>query len=266
MKTFWKGIQYRYTLNFQKCCHGGRLNVKKYFNFVSIFLIISLLPGCSYFSKRARIDSNGNTQNNVTNESVPKFQYDDLSKKYEDLLSKYRDLEGKNSKEAPTDLVETVNVLDENLKTSTSQIASNSKTTENSQEEKLLQDALNDEKKMENQPTDGEVESEILSIRKAQELVKGNKLNDALAILKDLENSKVLQIKVRVKFAIGEIMLLQKEYDLAMQIFEEIVSEYAFSGVVVETLDRLVTCADKLGQGVKKEKYYSMLHDVFGVQ
>ncbi|MDC1174603.1 hypothetical protein OAT67_04390 [Bacteriovoracaceae bacterium] len=107
------------------------------------------------------------------------------------------------------------------------------------------------------------VEGQIEQIRKASALINENKLDAGLKIVKGLEGSSVRQIAVRAKFLLGEILFKQGEYDLSMQIFEEVLTKHAFSGVVIKTLGRLIVCAEKLKVDEKKEKYYSILHDFF---
>jgi TolA-binding protein len=75
----------------------------------------------------------------------------------------------------------------------------------------------------------------------------------------------MLQIRVRSKFQIAEILFTQNEFDLASQVFEDIVKNYAFSGLVIDSLKRLVTCSEKLNLNDKAVKYQSMLSDIFGV-
>ena len=107
------------------------------------------------------------------------------------------------------------------------------------------------------------VEDHMVKIRKADQLQAKNKLDAALVLIKDLEKSPVSQIRVRAKYLLGEILFKQGEYDLAMQVFEEILTGYAFSGLVIKTLGKLIVCSDKLKQSAKQEKYYSILHDFF---
>lgn len=107
------------------------------------------------------------------------------------------------------------------------------------------------------------IESEIIKLRKADSLIRQNKFSEGLNLLKDVEHSTSRQIRVRSKFLLGEILFKQKEYDLAMQIFEEIISKDAFSGVVLKTLGRLIICSEKLKQEKKQQQYYSILHDFF---
>ncbi len=107
------------------------------------------------------------------------------------------------------------------------------------------------------------VESHMFKIRKADKLQKQNKFDQALTLIKELERSPVRQIEVRAKYLLGEILFKQGEYDLAMQVYEEILTKYAYSGLVIKSLGRLIVCSDKLKQTAKQEKYYSFLHDFF---
>ena len=93
--------------------------------------------------------------------------------------------------------------------------------------------------------------------------MKVNKFDNALAILKDLETSKEKQIVVRAKLALGDLLFKQGEFDLAMQAYEDIIKNYAFSGLVVKALGKLIACSEKLKQPEKQAKYYSLLHDFF---
>ena len=109
------------------------------------------------------------------------------------------------------------------------------------------------------------IESEINKLREAEGYIAQNKFNDGLNLLKEVENSTSRQVRVRAKFLLGEILFKQKEFDLAMQVFEEIISKDAFSGMVLKSLGRLIICAEKLKQEKKQQQYYSILHDFFEV-
>ena len=71
------------------------------------------------------------------------------------------------------------------------------------------------------------------------------------------------QIVVRAKIMLGDLLFTQGEFDLASQVYEEVVKKYAFSGYVLKALGRLVSCSEKLKQPDKQAKYYSLLHDFF---
>jgi predicted negative regulator of RcsB-dependent stress response len=107
------------------------------------------------------------------------------------------------------------------------------------------------------------IENEITKLREAEVLIERNKFNEGLNKLKVVENSTSRQVRVRAKYLLGEILFKQKEYDLAMQVFEEIISKDAFSGMVLKSLGRLIVCCEKLKQEKKQQQYYSILHDFF---
>lgn len=115
----------------------------------------------------------------------------------------------------------------------------------------------------ENAANAGELEEQIGKIRKAEELMSVNKFNDAITLLKNLEKSPQKYIVAYSKFLIAEAMFTQENYDLSMQIYEEVISKYAFSGVVLKSLGRLIICAGKLKLEKKREQYFSLFQDVF---
>jgi TolA-binding protein len=108
-----------------------------------------------------------------------------------------------------------------------------------------------------------DVDEQITKLREANELVKVSKFENALTILKELENSKEKQIVVRAKIMLGDLLFGQGEFDLAMQVYEEVIKKYAFSGYVLKALGKLVACSEKLKLPEKQAKYYSLLHDFF---
>ena len=109
------------------------------------------------------------------------------------------------------------------------------------------------------------VEEQFAKLKKAEELIEAKQFDEALNYIKrDTEKSSIRQVRVKAKFLLGELLLQQNEYDLAMQMFEEIINQYAFSGLVIKTLGRLILCSEKLKLEDKKTKYFSMLNDIFG--
>lgn len=108
-----------------------------------------------------------------------------------------------------------------------------------------------------------EIQTQVNQLERAKKLLVANQLDDALTLLRKLETTGIDQVKVRAKYLTGELLFRQKEYDLAMQIFEDIIEQNAFSGLVVKVLGRLIVCTEKLNLIEKKEQYYSLLNDVF---
>ncbi len=95
-------------------------------------------------------------------------------------------------------------------------------------------------------------------------LQKGN-VDSAQNVFKTLMQNNEMSIRVSASYFFGKIIFEQKEYSLAMQVFEDIVHQYGFSSYVILALDHLIECAEKLNIQDKYERYYSMRHDLLGV-
>ena len=108
-----------------------------------------------------------------------------------------------------------------------------------------------------------DVGDEVDIYKKAWNLFKKDKLEASLTQAKKIEGSKNRQVSVHAKFLIGEIMFELKEFDVAMQIYQDILSQDAFSGLVLDSLRRLVQCSEKLGLPQKAREYRSLLGRFF---
>lgn len=108
-----------------------------------------------------------------------------------------------------------------------------------------------------------QLNGQMATLFEAGILISGKRYDQALELLTPLKHSSDRQIQVRAKFLKGEILFQQEEYDLAMQVFEDLIAKYAFSGVILKALNRLVTCAEKLALPKKKRRYHSILYDFF---
>lgn len=212
--------------------------------------------------------------------TVPREQYDELARKYQELLGQSKNLkaadevvnvpfnvnEQKNIEAVeathldPSELVNRIDNALPDLKDSDPLIAKEKAEIENKtgvKEAKLTSQGV------ETVNNTDEIDGQITKLREAQTLVKVNKYDQALTILKELEESKEKQIVVRAKIMLGDLLFNQGEYDLSSQVYEEIVSKYAFSGFVLNALRKLIVCSEKLKQPEKQAKYYSLLHDFF---
>ena len=240
-------------------------------------LLLVNLSACSYLSQRSTPSS--------SEEKVSKAEYDALLAKYRQALSSKTEgpaastapvtARGDDVGTAPTpELVETVDVFQNGVMVTPSDNKRNAPMEANSNvnlkaSARPVPGARNAAplvgKKAKGRPTrDAELERQIKAWRQAAQLVEQKKYDQALTILRPLEKSTVKQIGVRTRFLTAEILYAQQEYDLAFQVYEEVIQQYAFSGLVLASLDRLVSCADKLNLTEKKEQYYSLLHDFFG--
>lgn len=253
--------------------HGGQ-KVNRLFRLFLLILFILSLTSCSYLSRRMGLSSDDKSKT-IKDEFVPKSQYDELLGKYEvllkeksgngdvekittsSLISDSSDMQMKPQAKSDTDLIHQLE--DSSLASTVDIFGSN----EDSQVRKA---------KISNGPDnnlvnkDNNIENELLLLAKAKSAADKNEFKKSLGFLTEIENSQNEQIKVRAKFNIADLLFRQQEYDLAMQAYEDIISNYAFSGVAVATLGRLVACAEKLKLSKKRDHYYSLLHDVFQME
>src|SRR5690606_29406396 len=108
-----------------------------------------------------------------------------------------------------------------------------------------------------------DVESQLSLFRRGLALKTTNP-GEATKIFQQLETQAVSPVQVRAKYQIGEMLLGRGQYDLALQVFEDIIHKHAESGVVLDALRGAVMATEQLGIPNKKEQYASMLNDVFG--
>ena len=221
---------------------------------LTMFLVLLLsLEGCSWISNRRTLFSSEEEK------TVPKDQYDQLLAKYEMLL-KGRDGEvSDNSSSAAVEkheLVDDLNKIGPGIGDliETVDVFGGKGLVSNSRQATPYQGQYDQET----------VTEEMAKLESGRKLVHQNKFDEALKTLKQLEASRIAPIRVQSKFLMGEMLFRQNEYDLSMQIFEEILHKEAFSSLVINSLGRLIVCAEKLKLAKKKEQYFSILHDLFG--
>lgn len=239
-----------------------------------IFVILFFVTSCSSLWSRR-----GNDAVKAEPQMVSKEQYDELAKKYQDLVNASKNQVAavtatttpEQLKELPKDQLqpssatttsidpsELVNHLDKAITDGTPTIGVDAL----KEESKKGPPVPNSLAVQQVNHTD-DIDEQIIQLREATTLVKVNKFDSALAILKDLETSKEKQIVVRAKLMLGDLLFQQGEFDLAMQSYEDIIKQHAFSGLVIKALGKLVACSEKLKQPEKQAKYYSLLHDFF---
>lgn len=242
------------------------MNRKTILRISIIFVIAALLSSCSMFSGRNVLGGNKTKSDVKHPQTVTKKQYNELLEKYQALLRRNRQLEGEDlprevvnagkpvKKELPK-LAETVDVFAKQL----DKAAGPDRVTPSKVAPSSAPKIITAQQQFSNRDISGQ----IAQLKQAIALIGQNHLDQALQLLKTLENSSYRQIQVRVKFYMGEILFKQGEYDLAMQIFEEVINRHAFSGIVLKTLGRLIICSEKLKVKKKYDLYYSILHDFF---
>lgn len=221
---------------------------------LNTFLFISLTLSCSSFveSTRKSLLGDQSPRKSIKKEVkwVSKGQYDDLMVKYKTLNDKYENLKEERlssksgfdqiSELAKAKSTETVDVFDGNNASSKLKISNTSNSSN--------------------------IEEEVSYYKKAVALRANGKNDEALKLFQFLENSTVDQLKVRAKAHIGDIYFSKNQYDLALQVFEDIIRNHAFSSSVLGALKHAVVCSSELGLSDKKAQYESLLKDVFGMQ
>lgn len=208
-----------------------------------------VLNSCSWYRDVERSLVEDDEKKAQKSRSVSRSQYDQLLVKYEELSKKYEALK-ENPNKGQSSLV------DELQKTSSENFA---QTTPNAE----TVDAFPNQQVVvasEDLPTD--LESQLLIFKKGVGLKESNP-GEATKIFQQLETAGTPAIKVRAKLQIGELLYGKGQYDLALQVFEDIINKNAHSGVVLDALKYAVNCSDRLGIQNKKEQYASMLNDVF---
>ena len=187
---------------------------------------------------------------------VSKAQYDDLMIKYKNISSKYEKL-----KEDRITSSKAFNQLDE---------LASSKADE-------TVDVFGDKgiaapmkpmpaKKVSPDIYIDKVEQELIYFKKAVAYYDNGKSDEALKMFQALEKSSHKQIKVRSKIYIGNTYFGKKRFDLALQVYEDIIKNNAYSGKVIPALRNAAISSGKLGLNEKKAQYESILRDFFEVQ
>ncbi len=192
---------------------------------------------------------------------VPRAQYDQLLVKYEELSKKYEQL-----KEQPAN--SQGSLVDELQKTQSENFAQPSSNVDTETVNLFPENApaAGAAAAASTLPAvSGDVESQLSLYRKGLAL-KSTNAGEATKIFQQLETQGVPSVKVRAKYQIGEMLYGRGQYDLSLQVFEDIINKHADSGVVLDALKGAVMAAEKLGIGNKKDQYMSMLNDVFGSQ
>lgn len=111
-----------------------------------------------------------------------------------------------------------------------------------------------------------EVGQEIKYYKKGVAFKLNGNIDAALKVFQYLERSKTNQVRVRAKHHIAQIYMSKNQFDLALQVNEDIIKSEGYSGKVLKALEDSVLCASKLGLENKKLQYKSMLTDFFNIR
>ena len=109
-----------------------------------------------------------------------------------------------------------------------------------------------------------EMEQKISLLRGIEDEISAGNLQSAQDKLGKIQKKNLLPLfRVRAKFLRGEVLFHQGEYDIAKQVYEDILTHDAFSGIVLKALERLIVCSEKLKLESERKKYHSILHNFF---
>ncbi len=209
-------------------------------------MALMALNSCSWYRDVERSLVEGDDKK--SSKPIPRAQYDNLLVKYEELSKKYELLKENRSKDQPS-------LKDEIQQTSSENFSNTSSNVE-------TVDAFSNQPVAEIANVSSDVESQLSLYKKAVNL-KSSASGDATKIFQQLETQGIPEVKVRSKFQIGEMLYEKGQYDLALQVFEDIINKFAYSGIVLESLKYAQICSEKLGLQNKKDQYSSMINDVF---
>lgn len=214
-------------------------------------ILLLTLASCSWLdSVERKLVGDDEPRPPSRRQTVPKAQYDDLLSRFEALKREHEALkDGKNTQPLLSDLKETPVISNEG----------------NASPQVETVDVFPNAAASPMPPVaSGDMEEQVAIYHRALAM-KAQNQGEAMKLFTQLVRSSAPAVKVRAQFQMGEILMAQGEYDLAMQAFDEIVGHQAFSGVVLGALRNLVVCADKLGLAQKKDQYQSLLRDVFQI-
>lgn len=220
-------------------------------------LVLLLLTSCSWYRDLERSlvedDEKQSRKSQAKTRAVPREQYDQLLVKYEELTKKYQALKEGKPQQSLVD--ELQNTQSENF----------ARTSPNVDTETVSLGPSDPAGSPSAVAVPGDLESQLSLFRRGLAMKSSNP-GEATKIFQELEAKGDPSVRVRSKLQVGEMLLSRQQYDLALQVFEDIISKNAHSGVVLDALKYAEVCADKLGLTSKKEQYHSMLNDVFEVQ
>lgn len=223
----------------------------------SLVLLSLTLTSCAWLdSVERKLIGDEEPRNSASKrpQTVPKSQYDELLSKFETLKRENDALKDGHSGPLVNDLQNAPVITNQGVKSAaqgeTVDVFANNASSANAASSALVDS--------------GDVEAQLMNYRQALSLKTQNS-GEAMKVFAELARNSVPAIKVRAQYQMGELLMQQGEFDLAMQAFDEIITRQAHSGVVLDALRNSVVCADKLGLKQKGDQYRSLLRDVFQV-
>lgn len=227
---------------------------------LTAFFFVGLLifTSCSSLvesTRKSLLGSDAPRKSNQEVKWVSKAQYDELMLKYKNLNDKYEKLKDENLNGSKADFDQVGEMAQKPTKSETVDVFA----------ENGLADQASAAAPAKSVNPEG-VDQELEYYKKAVALKQNGKTDEALKVFQYLERSNTEQVRVRARAHIGSIYMGQAQYDLALQVYENIIMNDAFSAKVLEALEGAVAASDKLQLTDKKAKYESILKDFFGME
>ena len=216
-----------------------------------------VMTSCSWYRDLERSLVKDEEKQASRSRPVSREQYDQLLVKYEELSKKYELLKEKPQNSAGS-------LVDELQRTQSENFAQTSPNAD-TETVNLFPEATASKEGAATaaNPVSGDVEGQLSLYRRGLAMKNSNP-GEATKIFQQLEVQAAAPVKVRSKFQVGELLLAREQYDLALQVFEDIIKKHSHSGVVLDALRGAVVASEKLGLQNKRDQYASMLNDVFG--
>jgi tetratricopeptide (TPR) repeat protein len=203
---------------------SGGMNVKKSLMVTLFFGLLIQVSSCSLVENTRRSLLGGPAKSAGSpsaSDTVPREQY-------ETLLAQYNELKSKSS---------------------TVTVAESEESMDASPTVPLAMPMAPDSDAVISMPLD-----DFEELRKGILAYELQKYDLAMNIFDKLTSSAEDQVKYRARFYAGKILFARGEFSLAMQVFEDLLERFAFSGLSVESLQLARDCASKLGQTEKQKK------------
>lgn len=223
----------------------------------SLIILFLSLSSCAWLdSVERKLIGDDQPRNSAAKrgQTVPKSQYDELLAKFETLKRENDSLKDGNSSPLVNDLQNAPVLTNQGVKS-----AAQGETVD-----VFANNSMPTESPVSVTAESGDIEAQLMNYRQALSL-KSQNAGEAMKVFAGLARNSAPAIKVRAQYQMGEMLMQQGEFDLAMQAFDEIITRQAHSGVVLDALRNSVVCADKLGLKQKGDQYRSLLRDVFQV-
>ncbi len=216
-----------------------------------------VMTSCSWYRDLERSLVKDEGKEASRSRPVSREQYDQLLVKYEELSKKYEQLKEKPHNSAGS-------LVDELQRSQSDNLAQTSSSADTETVNLFPEGtAAKDSATTTGASVSGDVEGQVGLYRRGLAMKNSNP-GEATKIFQQLEVEAVAPVKVRSKFQVGELLLARGQYDLALQVFEDIIKKHSHSGVVLDALRGAVVTSEKLGLQNKRDQYASILNDVFG--